>query len=384
MASIRRVLFWFHVATGLGAGAIVLIMSVTGVALTYEKQIVEWADRRAWSAPPPSGRTRLSPETLLARLHEARPEAAPITLTLRADPLAPVSVTIDGQAGLLLDPYSGRIIGPPPATVRAFFRFMTNSHRWLAMEGAGRVTGKAVTGAANLGFLFLVISGIYLWVPRIWNQVQFRNAAWFRAPLRGRARDFSWHNVIGIWSAVPLAVVIAGAVPISYPWASNLVYRIVGEASPPAAQGRSGPRADAAAADPTGLDAAYAAALERVPAWRTMALRVPAAQAPVAVTVDEGYGGQPQRRSTLTVSRAGAVERWERFGELSRGRRLRSWLRFVHTGEYYGLGGQTLAGLVSAGAVVLVWTGFSLAIRRLLAWQSRRRPDADAGTQKAA
>jgi uncharacterized iron-regulated membrane protein len=70
---------------------------------------------------------------------------------------------------------------------------------------------------------------------------------------------------------------------------------------------------------------------------------------------------------------SGAVERCETFADQSRGRRLRSWLRFAHTGEYYGLAGQTIAGLVSAGGAVLVWTGIALALRRLLSWIGRRR-----------
>jgi uncharacterized iron-regulated membrane protein len=47
-------------------------------------------------------------------------------------------------------------------------------------------------------------------------------------------------------------------------------------------------------------------------------------------------------------------------------------MRFAHTGEVLGLPGQTVAGIVSAGAVVLVWTGFALAWRRFRAWLSRR------------
>ncbi len=73
----RSVLFWMHLAAGVFAGVVVLIMSVTGVALTYEKQMLEWADRRAWSAPSPAAATPLSPETLLARVSEAQPGAAP-------------------------------------------------------------------------------------------------------------------------------------------------------------------------------------------------------------------------------------------------------------------------------------------------------------------
>ena len=117
-----------------------------------------------------------------------------------------------------------------------------------------------------------------------------------------------------------------------------------------------------------------------------MSIRVPtASQGSVSLTIDEGYGGQPQKRGTLTVTRGGEIERWEAFSDLSPGRRLRSWLRFVHTGEYYGLTGQTVAGLASAGAVVLVWTGLGLAIRRFANWVGIRSwQRASAPSQKAA
>ena len=40
----RRVLLLVHLCAGLTAGAVILVMSVTGVLLTYERQITEWAD----------------------------------------------------------------------------------------------------------------------------------------------------------------------------------------------------------------------------------------------------------------------------------------------------------------------------------------------------
>ena len=185
MTLFRTVLFWLHLTAGVFAGVVVLIMSATGVVLTYEKQMLESTDRRAWSAPPSAGLAPLSPETLLARVREAQPEAAPATLTLRADPAAPATVAFEGSGALLVNPYTGDIIGPPPAGLRAFFRTVTNWHRYLAMEGPGRPTGKAITGAANLAFLFIVLSGMYLWLPRIWSWLQFRNVLWFRRGLQG-------------------------------------------------------------------------------------------------------------------------------------------------------------------------------------------------------
>lgn len=381
-----------HLACGAAAGVVVLIMCVTGVALTYEKQMLEWADRSAWAAPSPSDARPLSPETLLAKVQAARPGTAPISVTLRADPRAPATVTLEGNTPLLVDPYTGGVIGAPPAGLRAFFRTMTAWHRYLAMSGEDRAAGKAITGASNLAFLFIVISGMYLWLPKLWTWIQFKNVLWFRGGLSAKARDFNWHNVIGIWSAVPLAIVIAGAVPISYPWASNLVYRIVGDAPPaPAAAPQQRPPGGAAGRAPAtfvaaGLDGAWSVAQSQIPAWRTMTTRLAASErAPVVITVDEGYGGQPQKRTTLTLDRANAaVSKAETFESLSPGRRARSWLRFAHTGEIYGLTGQSIAGLVTAGGAVLVYTGLALALRRLAAWVARRRNGAGSVEQQRA
>lgn len=375
MKSFRTVLFWIHLAVGALAGIVIFIMSVTGVALTYEKQVIEWADREAWTRPAAGG-THLPPEQLLE--NAAAFSGVPATgITLRARADAPATVTLDGNKALLVDPYSGAVIGEPPAGLRAFFRTMTTWHRYIALDGASRATGKAITGAANLGFLFLVVSGLYLWFPRVWKWTQFRNVLWFRGGLPSKARDFNWHNTIGFWSCVPLAVIVAGIVPISYSWGNALVYRLAGETPPPPAA--------AAAARPVeskpqtyvveGLNASWAAAIAEVPAWRTITTRLATnAKAPIVLTVDEGYAGQPQKRNTITFDRtSAAVVKNETFDQLSAGRRARSWLRFAHTGEFYGLTGQTIAGIASAGGVFLVYTGLALATRRLLASLRRRR-----------
>ncbi len=88
---------------------------------------------------------------------------------------------------------------------------------------------------------------------------------------------------------------------------------------------------------------------------------------PVAFSIDRGTGGQPQRRATLTLDASTGQEiSWAPFDSLSPGRRARSFMRFAHTGEYFGLVGQTIAGLVTLATTVLVWTGLALAWRRLI------------------
>ena len=386
----RKLVFWLHLSAGVSAGVVILIMSATGVLLTYEKQIATWADTRAYRAAPPPGAGRLSPAAIVAAVQTANPAATPTTLTIWSDPAAPASVAA-GPRTLFVNPYTGQVLGEGSAQPRAFFRKVTDWHRWLGVTGEGRATARTITGACNLAFLFLVVSGFYLWFPRVWTWRQFRAVIWFRGGLRGKARDFNWHNAIGLWSAVPLFVIVLSGVVISYPWASDLVYRVAGEtpparAVPGAAAGRGGaPQGSAGGSQPratavANLDAAWARAEQQVAGWRSITVRIPGAAAETAVfTIDRGTAGQPQKRGTLTVNaRTAEIVKWEPFASLSAGRRLRSYMRFGHTGEVAGLAGQTIAGLASLGGAVLVYTGLSLAIRRLWAWRARRASSRDA------
>jgi uncharacterized iron-regulated membrane protein len=377
MKLFRKILFWCHLMTGVTAGVIIFTMAVTGVLLAYEKQIVAWADLRASRIALPSPETsRLPVEALLVEARKARPGLAINTITVRAGESMPVAFGLAGGNILFVNPYTGAVIGEGSGSVRGFFRATTDLHRWLGAQGDNRATARAITGACNLGFLFLVLSGFYMWWPKKWTKEQFRNVIWFKRRLPGKARDFNWHNVIGFWSVVPLFIIVLSAVVISYSWAGNLVYRLVGE-TPPAPRGpqsqasaavQQGERGEEISFD--GLDRLWIRAEQQMAGWKSISLRLPSsADAPLVFTIDQGTGGQPQKRATLTLNRTtGEVVRWEPFSSYTAGRKLRMILRFAHTGEVAGMIGQTIAGLVSAGGAVLVFTGLALALRRLRGW----------------
>jgi uncharacterized iron-regulated membrane protein len=268
--------------------------------------------------------------------------------------------------------------------VRRFFSWVTSWHRRLGRQGESQAAGRAITGACNLAFLFLVTSGFYIWWPRNWTWQRFRQILWFRRELNGRARDFNWHNVIGIWCCVPLFLVVISGVVLSYDWAGNLVYRLAGSEPPPAPAARAaGPagrdRSNAARPQPgeaslEGLSEYWIRVQQQVPGWQTITLRWPPSSGEtLTFAVEQGGRGRVDLRSQLTLSRAtGEVVGRQDYQSLSAGRRVRLWLRFLHTGEAGGLPGQTIAGIASAGGAVLVWTGLMMALRRLRGWQARR------------
>ena len=122
-----------------------------------------------------------------------------------------------------------------------------------------------------------------------------------------------------------------------------------------------------------GLDKLFARAGQQVPDWTTISLRLPnTASDTLTFSIDRGNGGRPDLRSQLTLDPAtGEIVRWEPFSSYNRGRQLRAWARFTHTGEAGGLPGQTIAVIASAGASC--WYLPALA-RRCDGWLPGRQP----------
>ncbi len=404
---LRKAMFWVHLVCGVATGLVILMMSVTGVVLTYQKQMTEWSDRAYWTAPAVEGKKAPLSEVVRRAESYARGAADPgddsdearvASVTLWSEADAPVAASIGGGRTLYLDPSTGEVRGENTTAVRAFLSWNVRMHRWFGATGDGRATARAITGWSNLVFLFLVLSGLYLWIPKRWTPQHFRPILLFNRGARGKARDFNWHNVFGFWMAIPLALVVGSATVISFPWASDLAYRVAGDVPPnraaaPAPRPAVSPAGSAGALaapapaalpeppapfEPWRLDALVEPAVRRVEGWRTLTISIPDDVGDaVAVRIDRGWGGEPQKRHTVRYDALSGEElAFESFEDQSRGRRFRTFLRFAHTGEYFGVWGQTVAGFASLAGVFLVWTGLALAWRRLVVQPLRRRADA--------
>jgi uncharacterized iron-regulated membrane protein len=413
MKKLRRIIFWCHLAAGVTAGVVIFIMSVTGVLLAFEHQVIQLAERemQAVGQPPKDGQ-RLGVAALLSKVSEARPDAKPTGLTMQSDPTAAATIALGRDGVLYMNPYTGEVLGQGALRTRAFFRVVEDWHRWLGTGGENRAIGRAITGACNAAFLVLAITGVYLWWPKKWTWKKVRPVVFFQRGLKERARNFNWHNTAGFWSSLLLIVITATGMVMSYQWANNLLYRLTGT-EPPAQQGpanRPGaptnernertrtaanqvPTGEAAARDSkkepreTGgpdpqsiaraenLDRAWNRAEQQANGWESITLRLPLQpNASVNFSIREGKAWLESASSQLTLSSASAeVVKWEPYSSASAGRKARTWARFLHTGEAGGIPGQFLAGLASLGGGLLVWTGLALVWRRFRAWLKRRR-----------
>jgi uncharacterized iron-regulated membrane protein len=374
---IRRTLFWAHLAAGVVAGIIIGLLCVTGAALAFEKQLVAWAERDARRVRiPADSPVRLSLSELHERVRAARPAAKLQVITVSADPRNAVAFSFGAGDAVYANPYTGEVRAPASTRMARFMQTMIAWHRWLARDGDQRPLGKAITGAGTLAFLFLAVSGLFLWWPRSLSLRSVRAVALFNWRLTGKNRDFNWHNSVGLWCAPILIVLTLTALPISYRWAGTLAYTLTGTPLPAKGPESSGAPPPAAVVPPPPADASpvrweklFTVARAEIPAWTTLTLRVvtpdPARPTPVTLVAREANVWPRTATTTLQFDPfTGKLLQRDGYGDLSAARQVRAWTRFLHTGEALGFWGQLVAGLACVGGCVLVYTGLALAWRR--------------------
>ena len=381
----RNIIFWPHLVLGCAAGILIVIMAATGALLAFERQITNAVDMpvvlESQSAPAPPSHLQVIMSAL-----ETSGRGTPTDLVLRNRVNAPIEARFGRRQTLFLNPWTGEVVGQPSEKLSAFFASVESIHRSMGL-GMRNWIGRGMTGVANLLFLFMLFSGMYLWLPKTFRSAGFRSRLLIRSGLKGRTREWNWHHVVGIWSLVPLFFIVLTGVIMSYPWASNLLSTLTGS-QPPTQGERGGPRLDgpdhadrsgagrathpaigASIAEYKSIDDLLAVAEAENAGWKSITVSVPhAGDRTLTLSVDKSVGGQPEKAFQLVINRTtGAIENIRKFSDNSTGRKLRSWARFLHTGEELGLFGQIIAALACISAITLAWTGISMALRRAFA-----------------
>lgn len=428
-AVLRSILFWSHLVMGTVGGVIIFIMSVTGVLLGFERQLIARFDGVAQVVPPSASAARLPLDSMLARASIEPTAVASIALKAGRTEPATIRFRERDRAPQLLDPFTGSTVeAAPRGKMAAAMSWLRGWHRWLGASTEKRPLMRKLTGAANIAFLLLVFSGLYIWWPKRLSKAAFKTAAIFNPRLSGKPRDFNWHNSLGFWSAIPLAFVIATGVFISYAWPGQWMDRLFGsekervaaikamnappeqaaprEGATPARAGNTAPGASAAgapgaaarengernqspAAAPhvlASLDPMFATVAAAKPEWQTLTITTPAPRdSVVQFAVAEGNTYRPDLKTQYFFNaETGAQSRITNFDSLSTSRKIRGWTRFGHTGEIFGLTGQSIATFVSFVGAILVWTGLALAYRRLTAFIRRKRRGETLASESAA
>jgi len=363
----RDFIFWPHLVAGAVAGIVILILGVTGFLLMFERQISVWADTSNLIAPA-DGRIPLTLDELVIAAGTNGITGSSVVVLPGAESAVAIR---EGRNSTWINPWDGMAIAPNES-VNGFYGVIQSWHRWLGAERDNRDLPRNIVNISNLVFLFLALSGTYLWLPRLWNQAMVRSRVFFKGGLDGKARDFNWHHVFAFWTLIPLVFIIYTGAMIYYPWARETVHFVAGvepqqgdEQSPEGARAAMLP--SGVTRSPLSLDEVRDVAEGLETGWKRLQIDLPGDSRSVSVTVDTGNGAQLYRQTQFELDgRTGDVVSISAYKDLPTERKIFGWQRFGHTGEAFGAIGQLVVGLVSLASAFMVWTGLALAWRRLI------------------
>lgn len=360
---LRTVLFWCHLIAGISIGAVIFCMAASGALMAFEPQMTAIVERNVRNVQGVPGVRRLSLKEITAKAGENNSGMPATGVMVGASPSASVAVLFGKETTIYMNPYTGEFLGRG-SKIHDWLHNVEDFHRTLL----GGETGSWITGAACFMLLGMVLSGLYLWWPREWKWPGIKAVFFYNFALSGKARDWNLHNVTGLWFAPLLLTTTLTGLIMAYPWANALLFRLTGNEPPPSKQSNvilkpAAPNETSkTAAD---FDTLFSSIQKRVPGWQSMSIRLPREpQGPATAYIQES-GSPSFIRSQLTLDASTAeILKWEPRVRQNLGRRLRAWVRPLHTGVAGGIMGQFFALLSAIGAMTLVWTGFAMAWRR--------------------
>lgn len=354
MASFTRRLFTWHAWLGLVAGAFILVFSLTGAALVFNKEIDRSLNQRQRVvAAPRAGQSPLPYDALYAR---ARTYAARRGYTVGAfrelpehptETLDVLLVKGEEYQSVFQNPYTGQLLGPQQ---RELTRWLLELHYTFLL---GR-TGEVLASVFGLALVGSVLTGLAVYRKHLLPVLLFRQRISWK---NWRTAASGLHRVLGVWT-----------------WLFNLVLAVSGVyfmlylLTPAAWQEPEAAAARPAAAVGVSLDAVVRRAQARVPGLRVTYLNFPRT---AANTTGQLYGDLPGRwwlgewATTVTYdARTGVITAVEREDALPVLAQVGPALGVLHFGQYGGLAVKLLycaCGLLTA---VISLTGFALWWRR--------------------
>lgn len=219
-----------HLWLSLPVGIIFLLLCLTGSLLVFQDELKELTNpsfykvEKVGEKPLPIGK-------LMSMAQRQLPDTLVLSsVTIPSEPDRNYSFGIEGQrrASVMVDPYSGNIRGQVMPGEQDFFGFVLRLHRWLLFPNQrGEFSlGKFLIGVGTLVSLFILLTGIIIWVPS--------SIRTLRARLKvqtGKGAFKFWYDLHlagGIYAAIFLLGFTITGLTWSFDWYRNGFYRVFG------------------------------------------------------------------------------------------------------------------------------------------------------------
>lgn len=380
----RKLWLSLHRYVGLVAGAVFVIVGLSGSILAFRAEIDEWLNRdlKTVSLPAEGNGSYRPLDEIIARSEAAAPANGTavfmhfpksatgyfdVIYSATAAPSEGGERHADRIYQVFVNPYDAAVIGqrlivdPENHFSEPFTNIITHLHYTL-LQGE---IGETVVGFVGLFLFVSVASGVYLWWPR---NGKWRQAFTIKRGASGERLVLDLHKTTGVYVAVVILVMaFSGVYIIFMPQVGALVglfssvsaHMIPDDLQSDPAQGRA----------PIGADAAVAIVDRLFPSGQLMSLGLPNGPAGVYVVgkrADDEVGRSEPARRVAVDQFSGRILKIQDPHDYTAGERFLEWQYPLHTGEAFGDLGRAFICVFGLVPALLYATGVAR-------WLQKRR-----------
>lgn len=230
-----------HLYLSLFAGLIITCSCFTGTVLVFEKEITR-ALHPQWYQVIPAGHS-LPLQQLAGSVIKQYPDAPVTAITVYNDASRTVEVGISlspaktGNMGnekphqrkenvaatIFVNPYTGKIQGEY-IRKQSFLYAIEKLHRYL-LAGKNSI-GSTLVSISTLIFLFVLITGLILWWPETKNIMRQRIKIKWGASKKRLIHDL--HIVTGFYTSFFMIIIVLTGLIMTFKWANKALFAIAG------------------------------------------------------------------------------------------------------------------------------------------------------------
>jgi len=378
--------FWFkaHFILGLAFGFILLITATTGGLLSFEKEILKLINSKSYVVSVPNDVKKAQAHEMIAALKQHIPDAKINAVTLSSNPTSSAVITIASSnpqqrkgINYYINPYTYELL--PHIQGESFFKTVEDIHRRLMLGNIG----KQLVGVSSIVLVILLFSGLYLYFPRL--KRTFLASFTFSFKSKGRYFLHSIHSSIGLWVLPLYLVAVLTGLYWSYDWYRQGLHTLSGVALPvkptmnvnknaqnhtlALEQNKKEPQLNRKKSTIT-VDTQLSKAFKMFEIflqkeYSSATIRVPNKGSVYTISYfDEDIIHSRARNQMQIDIHSWELIKHERYENKPLNEKLISSMLPLHSGEYFGIIGQTLMFIASMLMPLFAITGLMLYINR--------------------
>ena len=381
----RKIFRNIHLWLSVPFGILITLICFSGAALVFEKEVMELCHRELYfvkkveAAPLPM-------EQLMTKVAATLPDSVSVTgVNISSDPERAYQVTLSKprRASMYVDQYTGEITGKYERA--PFFNFMFRMHRWLLdsmKQDGGIFWGKMIVGTSTLMFVFVLISGVFVWWPR--TRKALKNSLKIVANKGWRRFWYDLHVAGGMYALVFLLAMALTGLTWSFQWYRTGFYKTFGvEVQPSMGHGNAAANSTAKGGKregkPEGREGRGAHRYSPYTNWQQVYEQLAEANPDYKqISVSDGsasvavprFGNQRGTDRYKFNPRNGEITETTLYKDLDNSGKIRGWIYSVHVGSWGGMLTRILTFVAALIGASLPLTGYYLWIRKKI----KRRP----------